>query len=278
MKGIVLEIKNHTAAVLREDGTVIKLRGNYTVGQTVELKTEPKLWNTKQVRIAFTAAAVILAIGIAGTYNYTTVEAAGIVTVEGASGVQLTLNRRNQVIAVSSTDESGEEMKTRLEDAHIIGTSFPEAVELTRDVYRETSETENPELTFTVTSRDPKMEERMKAQLEEFEKSHSGGSQEPPEGKRPDLSETQDPPASPDILQEPSEGMMPEHPETQEPPVPPDESAGPGQPPTEENRPFAKEQDELTGHHEQSGQYPVPAHEERPADGREERNDQPESR
>ena len=51
MKGIVLEIKNHTAAVLREDGTVIKLRGNYTVGQTLQCNRKPRTFSPREQNV-----------------------------------------------------------------------------------------------------------------------------------------------------------------------------------------------------------------------------------
>lgn len=252
MKGIVLEIKNHTAAVLRDDGTVVKLYGDYTVGQTVELKPERKPWYTQpQMRIAFTAAVIILSLGIGSVYNYTTVEAASVVTVEGTVGVQLTLNRRNQVIAVSSTDESGEEMKERLEEAHILGASFTDAVELTREVYQYTYDSESSELSFSVTSKDPKIEERMRMQLGEIEQSQPGISQEPSEKKEPD------------------------HTEIQEPFIPHEESMSPDQPPIEGQQHFGEEQKELNDQAEQLDQAHVDEHEERPKDENGERFDLP---
>ena len=252
MKGIVLEIKNHTAAVLRDDGTVVKLYGDYTVGQTVELKPERKPWYTQpQMRIAFTAAVIILSLGIGSVYNYTTVEAASVVTVEGTVGVQLTLNRRNQVIAVSSTDESGEEMKERLEEAQILGASFTDAVELTREVYQYTYDSESSELSFSVTSKDPKIEERMRMQLGEIEQSQPGISQEPSEKKEPD------------------------HTEIQEPFIPHEESMSPDQPPIEGQQHFGEEQKELNDQAEQLDQTHVDEHEERPKDENGERFDLP---
>ena len=40
MKGIVLEIRNRTAAVLREDGVIVKTWQKCAVGDTIELSAE----------------------------------------------------------------------------------------------------------------------------------------------------------------------------------------------------------------------------------------------
>ena len=55
MKAVVLEIRNGTAAVLREDGIVEKFRKSCEVGQTIELpgsRKQPALVRTLRAAVA----------------------------------------------------------------------------------------------------------------------------------------------------------------------------------------------------------------------------------
>ena len=194
MKAVVLELKNGKSAVLREDGVVLKVRGNYTVGETIELKPKPSFsfqlpnisFAQPQIRMAMTAAILVFAIFIGGMYNYTTVQAAGYVAVEDNIGLELVINRRNQVIAVNATDESGEKIKEVLEQDDIKGKSLEEALTRVNEVTQEEMQKEHPGeewsgLTFHAYSNDSGMEERMNQEIEEIQNRKPQGEMIPSE-------------------------------------------------------------------------------------------------
>ena len=113
MKGLVLEIRDGLAAVLREDGQVVTTDLPCQVGETIELPAEvipfeeepkPKAGRRRWIG-GLAAAAVALAV-IGGGYSYNTAFASSYLSVDaqGAS-VELSLNRRGQVIDVRAVDE-----------------------------------------------------------------------------------------------------------------------------------------------------------------------------
>ena len=171
MKAVVLEIKNGKAAVLREDGVILEVRGNYRVGQRIDLK-ENNLFGWKPyLRSVLTAAVLVLALLFGGMYNYTTVQAAGTVSPEEGVGIQLVLNRRSQVIEVRATDESGERMKEQLEERKIKGASLDDAITAVNEVHRKEMEEQNAEytpLTFRAQSEDERIERKLNERLEEI--------------------------------------------------------------------------------------------------------------
>ncbi len=170
MKAIVLEVKDGKTAVLREDGVVLKVRGTYPVGETIELNEKPRFsFRTPQMRMVFTAAAIILAVTLGGIYSYTTVQAASIIAVEGDAGVELVLNRRNQVIEIRATDEAGETLRQELENRHVIGTSFTNAVEAASEIHEEKFPENTDGLTFRVTSKNEHLEQQLTEELKELE-------------------------------------------------------------------------------------------------------------
>jgi len=129
MKAIVLEIKDGTAAVLREDGAVVKTRQSCQVGETIELQGEivpmPVRRKRKWVRSAVAAA---LALVIAGSsYTYTTAVACSYVSVDAEeSSLELSVNRLGRVISVQAMNEDsaalaeslrGEVRNKKVEDA-----------------------------------------------------------------------------------------------------------------------------------------------------------------
>ena len=113
MKGLVLEIRDGLAAVLREDGQVVTTDLPCQVGETIELPAEvipfekeskPKAGRRRW--IGGLAAAVVALAVIGGGYSYNTAFASSYLSVDaqGAS-VELSLNRRGQVIDVRAVDE-----------------------------------------------------------------------------------------------------------------------------------------------------------------------------
>lgn len=114
MKGLVLELRDGSAAVLLEDGQVVTAALDCQVGETVELPAEvvsfpaeEKKQSGSRRRWLGTLAAAVLALAVVGGgYTYTTALACSYVSVDadGAS-IELAVNRRGQVIDVRAVDE-----------------------------------------------------------------------------------------------------------------------------------------------------------------------------
>ena len=113
MKGLVLELRDGLAAVLREDGQVVTSAMACQVGETVELPadvipftagTKAKSTRSRWAR-SLVAAALALAV-IGGGYSYNTAVACSYVSVDAAdTSIELVINRRGQVIDVRAVDE-----------------------------------------------------------------------------------------------------------------------------------------------------------------------------
>jgi len=98
MKGVVLEVKNGYAAVLKEDGSIIKIRKKCAVGDTIEIPHIMRFVRTA----AIAAAAVLIVLGASGGYYYTAT-AASTVTIHSSEGdLTLSLNRLDRVIKVEA--------------------------------------------------------------------------------------------------------------------------------------------------------------------------------
>ncbi len=252
MKAIVLENKNGKAAVLREDGVVLKIRGTYTVGETIKVKGKPQFqFAQPQFRTVFAAAVVVLALLFGGFYNYTTVQAAGYVTEEHV-GIELVLNRQNKVIEIRSTDESGERIKEQLDQKQIVGLTLDDALTAVTDVVREDMQMQNPdaelqEPVFHASSSDHTLQEKMDQDLQKHQESSAPQNEtvpavqeaeslpEQPQEPAPDIPESNEvqPAQSPDAHTESSIQQEMNPPE--EPPEEPVQTSLPQEKPAQQN-------------------------------------------
>ena len=159
MKAIVLEYKDGEAAVLREDGVVVKIHRECSVGEEIELPDEKKKTVTfgAGVRRLAVAAAVVLVV-LGGTYNYTTVQAASYVTVEGNASVEYVLNRRGQVIAVNGLNDAGKDLQQKFEESDKRRCTLTEAMEWVGDVNEDTA--------YSVVSKNDHMRESIMKEVE----------------------------------------------------------------------------------------------------------------
>ena len=164
MRAVVLEIRNGKAAVLREDGTVLKIRGRYAVGETIELKGFSwSMMHFKKLTVTFV---LIFALIFEG-YNYTTVQAAGYISTDEETGIQLVLNRRDQVIDIIASNENGEAIKEKLLKENVKGKVYAEAVHTVAEYHR-LNDTDSHELTFHAEGKDIKAAERINQKLIEM--------------------------------------------------------------------------------------------------------------
>lgn len=120
MKAIVLEIKDDQAAVMKEDGSIITVKCDCQVGQTIELnehKLFPKTHTTHRVlRLAFSMMIMIAVVAGISAHNYYNVSAASYVTIEAKTAIEYTLNRQGKVIAVTAIDQTGKKVVAEIKD------------------------------------------------------------------------------------------------------------------------------------------------------------------
>ncbi|MBQ9269180.1 MAG: hypothetical protein IJ206_06620 [Oscillospiraceae bacterium] len=149
MKAVVLEIRNGTAAVLREDGIVEKLRRSCEVGQTIELSGSQKRHALVHTLRAAVAALVILGV-LGGGWSYQTVLAYSYVSLDvDDTSIEYTLNRRDQVIDVTAQNEASLELAQQLNGEGIRQTDIGDAIRKTIEIL---SPQEEQTATVAVTS------------------------------------------------------------------------------------------------------------------------------
>lgn len=139
MKAVVLEIRDGVAAVLREDGTVEKIRRECRVGDTVELPERGRIMTfpQKAARWAAGAAAALLLVS-GGAYGYNNAYAYSYVTLDVNPSIEYVLNRRNLVLRVDALNEDGETLARALNDGGVRGEGLTDAIdETTRLLYEE---------------------------------------------------------------------------------------------------------------------------------------------
>lgn len=117
MKAIILERRGDYAAVLCEDGVIVKTRQSGEVGETIELKAEtvtfPAKKKSRRLRSAVAAALVLAVTGSALGYMGGTASAYVSLDVEDSS-IELAVNHFGRVIAVSAVSEDAEELAASL--------------------------------------------------------------------------------------------------------------------------------------------------------------------
>jgi hypothetical protein len=135
MKALVLEVKGHTAAVLKEDGTVVRIRRACTVGETIDLP-EDALLRRRGIRRAFYAAAAAAAVLLfaGGFYAYRNVLPYSYVTVDVNPSIEYALNRNASVISVKAVNTDAAPVVEALTESGVKNEPLPEAVSETVDV------------------------------------------------------------------------------------------------------------------------------------------------
>ena len=125
-KAVVLEIKEEYAAVLTEEGIVQKIRNNaYAVGQEIDLEEiSAQIEERQNVKSRFAgwyrgiaaAAALFILSGSGFYYASENVFAYSTVTVTtDEASLELTLNKKDEVVAVKALDEESEETASALQ-------------------------------------------------------------------------------------------------------------------------------------------------------------------
>ena len=130
MKAVVLETRDREAAVLVHDGTVRIVRGAYNVGDIVDYRARPAIYQW----IAAVVAMVVLVGGSVGLWidrNYVTYAE---VSLDVNPSIVYSLNKRDRVLDVRAANDDAEGIVAELEQDGIRFAPLYEAVEKTMTV------------------------------------------------------------------------------------------------------------------------------------------------
>lgn len=170
MKAVVLEIRDGYAAVLREDGTVEKIRRSCRVGETIELEETGRVlrFPAKAAKWTAAAAAAVVLLSAGGVYGFNNAYAYSYVTLDANPSIEYTLNRRNRVIAVEALNEDAAELAAAL-SAEVKNSTLTEAIEQTTELlYEQAYLSEGGCLLVNVTSRGQTQEIELSEELDAY--------------------------------------------------------------------------------------------------------------
>ena len=130
MKAVILETKDGYCAVLKDDGTVEKIKMTGEVGQEITMPVSAEIRRFPIRRVAAAAVAVMtIASGLMSQlqeYSY--------VSVDVDASVEYSLNRMDRVISVKALNKKGEELAESVRKEGVQGSSLDKAVEKTASV------------------------------------------------------------------------------------------------------------------------------------------------
>ncbi len=136
MKAVILECRDGYCAVLKDDGTIEKIRMHGIVGQEIDMpavrgKTRVQKFPIRRVA----AAAVALVAMAAGALSQ--IQEYSYVSVDVDASVEYSLNRMDRVIKVKPLNKKGEELAATMKKAGVTGSTFDKAVKKTAAVLQE---------------------------------------------------------------------------------------------------------------------------------------------
>jgi len=113
MKGVIVEIRNDYAAVLSDNGSIIKIKNNnYQIGEEIQMKNTTKKSKKKIYALAVSVACAILIAGT-GVYAYTTPYS--YVSLDVNPSIEYEVNRFDRVIDVTAVNDDGAEIINNLD-------------------------------------------------------------------------------------------------------------------------------------------------------------------
>jgi len=128
MKGVVVEIRNHTAAVLSEDGCVVKVNNNnYQIGQ--EVVCMKKIFETKKM-LAFASAASALFM-VSGISAYAYLSPYSYVSLDVNPSIEYSINRFDRVLSVTGVNDDGTQIIKEINLENLKNKTIKDAISLT---------------------------------------------------------------------------------------------------------------------------------------------------
>jgi len=127
MKAVVLEISGNKAALLSDDGCVIKVKNeNYEIGQEVLINMKKNISLKKKVAYMAASFAVVIGVGAATYYVPTT-----YVSMDVNPSIEYKVNMYKKVVSVKGVNEDGSQVIENISLTSLKNKSIDEAIRLT---------------------------------------------------------------------------------------------------------------------------------------------------
>ena len=142
MKAVVLEIRGAHAAVLQEDGVIVKVEkgslrvgGTVNVAETVEKETTPsKGFGFGKLIIA--AVAIFVAV-IVGVNIKNTKFASSYVSLDINPSIEYGINTNNRIVTIKALNSDAEKIVNSLNDKGVKKVTFYDAMKMTEELLRQ---------------------------------------------------------------------------------------------------------------------------------------------
>ena len=161
MKAVVMETKNGSSVILREDGIFEKVNQTYEVGQTIEWNAslsahrKPKYSTIYRYAGAAACFAAVVTAGLGATYQ--TAFACSYVSVDINPSIEFTLNRMNRVLSVTGLNDDAQTIVDELNELGIRFDTLETALDKTQTVLQEQHYlTDSDTILIDISSDDPK--------------------------------------------------------------------------------------------------------------------------
>ena len=127
MKAIIVEIRKDKAALLSDDGCIVRVKNrNYTIGQEVEMNMRNNLSFSKIT--ALVAACMMVFLGGSAYAYYTPTT---YVSLDVNPAIEFSVNRFDRVLSAKGVNDEGNEILSEVELAHLKNKNIEEAITLT---------------------------------------------------------------------------------------------------------------------------------------------------
>ena len=126
MKAVVLEIKENFAALLFDDGRILKVKNNnYAIGQVIEMNKRKVCITKKFAAIAASVAAFIM---LCGTGAWACMTPYTYVSLDVNPSIEYSLNRFDTVIDVNAVNDEGKTIIDEIATENLLGEKIDVAV------------------------------------------------------------------------------------------------------------------------------------------------------
>ncbi len=125
MKAVVVDIKDEYAAVLSDDGSIVKVKNrSYSKGQVIEMKK--KINFTKKFALGVASIAVLVLSSSVGAWAYTTPYS--YVSLDVNPSIEYTLNRFERVIDIKAVNDDGKVILDQIDIKGLKNQSIEDAI------------------------------------------------------------------------------------------------------------------------------------------------------
>ena len=142
MKAVVLEIRGAHAAVLQEDGVIVKVeKGSLRVGDTVNVAETVEKETTPSKGFGFgkliIAAVAIFVAVIVGVNIKNTKFASSYVSLDINPSIEYGINTNNRIVTIKALNSDAEKIVNSLNDKGVKKVTFYDAMKMTEELLRQ---------------------------------------------------------------------------------------------------------------------------------------------